>query len=168
MSRLEQQDTRDTITVRIDEETKDEYQNALDKSMSQDLRDYIKTVIETSDTTDIDRSNQRLRQAHQIIQRLSDEYDSQTLDTDIVESRLSSQLNIDKDAVRQGVLHQLQDQGLIKPLWGKILVIQEWPHTESYPTTETGESWKHRATQRITEPSAIIAKSQPQNEKLDA
>jgi ribosomal protein S20 len=125
MSRLEQQDTRDTITVRIDAETKDEYQDAIDESMSQDLRDYIKTVIETSDSTDIDRSNKRLRQAHQFIQKLSDEYDSQTLDTDIVESQLAAHLNIDKHAVRQGVLHELQDQGLIKPLWGKILVIQE-------------------------------------------
>ncbi len=125
MSRLTGKDTRDTITIRVNSELKDEYQDAIEGSMSTNLREHIETVVETKQSRAISTHNHTLRQAYQILCILSDNYQSDTLETDIVKTTLSSELNISKDAIKQGLLRELEAQGLIEPLWGKIKLIDQ-------------------------------------------
>ena len=125
MSRLTGKDTRNTITIRLNSELKDEYQDAIDGSMSTNLREHIINVVETKQSRAISTNNHTLRQAYQIICTLSDNYQSQILETDIVKTKLSAELNISKDAIKLGILRELEQQGLIKPLWGKIKILDQ-------------------------------------------
>ncbi len=98
--------------------------------MSTNLREHIETVVETKQSRAISTHNHTLRQAYQILCILSDNYQSDTLETDIVKTTLSSELNISKDAIKQGLLRELEAQGLIEPLWGKIKLIDQPPHAD--------------------------------------
>ena len=130
MSRLTGKDTRDTITIRLNSELKDEFQDAIDGSMSTNLREHIETIVETKQSRAISTNNHTLRQAYQIICTLSENYQSDILETDIVKTKLSSELNISKDAIKQGILQELEEHGLIKPLWGKIKVLDQQAQTQ--------------------------------------
>ena len=139
MSRLTGKDTRDTITIRLNSELKDEFQDAIDGSMSTNLREHIETIVETKQSRAISTNNHTLRQAYQIICTLSENYQSDILETDIVKTKLSSELNISKDAIKQGILQELEEHGLIKPLWGKIKVLDQQAQTQTQSQTDQGE-----------------------------
>ena len=130
MSRLTGKDTRDTITIRLNSELKQEYQDAINDSMSTNLKQHIETIVETKQSRAISTNNHTLRQAYQIICTLSENYQSDILETDIVKTKLSSELNISKDAIKQGILQELEEHGLIKPLWGKIKVLDQQAQTQ--------------------------------------
>lgn len=125
MSKFRNADNRDTISVRIDSELKEQYQESVDSSMSTDLREHIESVVETKQSRAISTNDQTLRQAYQIICQLSESYQSTILKTDIVKTKLSDELNITKQAVKSGLLQQLEEQNLIKPLWGNIKLIDQ-------------------------------------------
>jgi hypothetical protein len=125
MPKFRNADNRDTISVRIDSELKEQYQESVDSSMSTDLREHIESVVETKQSRAISTNDQTLRQAYQIICQLSESYQSTILKTDIVKTKLSDELNITKQAVKSGLLQQLEEQNLIKPLWGNIKLIDQ-------------------------------------------
>ena len=144
MSRLTGKDTRDTITIRLNSELKDEFQDAIDGSMSTNLREHIETIVETKQSRAISTNNHTLRQAYQIICTLSENYQSDILETDIVKTKLSSELNISKDAIKQGILRELEEHGLIKPLWGKIKITGQ-QQAQSQPDQQADQQQEQEA-----------------------
>ncbi len=144
MSRLTGKDTRDTITIRLNSELKDEFQDAIDGSMSTNLREHIETIVETKQSRAISTNSHTLRQAYQIICTLSDNYQSDILETDIVKTKLSSELNISKDAIKQGILQELEEHGLIKPLWGKIKITDQ-QQAQSQPDQQADQQQEQEA-----------------------
>ncbi len=144
MSRLTGNDTRDTITIRLNSELKQEYQDAIDGSMSTNLREHIETIVETKQSRAISTNNHTLRQAYQIICTLSENYQSDILETDIVKTKLSSELNISKDAIKQGILQELEEHGLIKPLWGKIKITGQ-QQAQSQPDQQADQQQEQEA-----------------------
>ena len=144
MSRLTGKDTRDTITIRLNSELKDEFQDAIDGSMSTNLRKYIETIVETKQSRAISTNNHTLRQAYQIICALSENYQSDILETDIVKTKLSSELNISKNAIKQGILQELEEHGLIKPLWGKIKITGQ-QQAQSQPDQQADQQQEQEA-----------------------
>ena len=144
MSRLTGKDTRDTITIRLNSELKDEFQDAIDGSMSTNLREHIETIVETKQSRVISTNNHTLRQAYQIICTLSENYQSDILETDIVKTKLSSELNISKDAIKQGILRELEEHGLIKPLWGKIKITGQ-QQAQSQPDQQADQQQEQEA-----------------------
>ena len=144
MSRLTGKDTRDTITIRLNSELKDEFQDAIDGSMSTNLREHIETIVETKQSRAISTNNHTLRQAYQIICTLSENYQSDILETDIVKTKLSSELNISKNAIKQGILQELEEHGLIKPLWGKIKITDQ-QQAQSQPDQQLDQQQEQEA-----------------------
>ena len=144
MSRLTGKDTRDTITIRLNSELKDEFQDAIDGSMSTNLREHIETIVETKQSRAISTNNHTLRQAYQIICTLSENYQSDILETDIVKTKLSSELNISKNAIKQGILQELEEHGLIKPLWGKIKITGQ-QQAQSQPDQQADQQQEQEA-----------------------
>ncbi|WP_241768337.1 hypothetical protein [Haloferax sp. ATB1] len=130
MSRMKTERTESTtVTVRVDENLKDDYTSALDGSISDDLRTHMEEVARTvRDEPDDDNlpDDEALRDGYMALRRTAEAYDpsGRRLDVGTAISKVAERAGIPKDAVRRRVLKPLEQEGYIAPKWGDIIVYQ--------------------------------------------
>ncbi|ELZ94912.1 hypothetical protein C440_07547 [Haloferax mucosum ATCC BAA-1512] len=129
-----------TVTVRVDENLKKDYTNALDGSMSDDLRAHMEEVARTvRDEPEDDNlpEDEALRDGYIALRRTAEAYDpsGRRLDVGTAISKVAERAGIPKEAVRRRILKPLEQRGYIAPKWGDIIVYR--PEEVATAKTET-------------------------------
>lgn len=108
------------VTIRVNEDLRDAYDEAIDGNRSEAIREHMKEVAD-QDTDDHPLADEpKLRQAHDTLTDLVSE--SNRVRTEVAKSKVADQLNEPKESVRQSVFARLEQHGLIRPEWGHIRV----------------------------------------------
>jgi hypothetical protein len=124
MSRLQESDTRSTVTVRIDENLKQAYQDEVE-SMSADLREHIKETVDEPERDVPDLGDERLTNGYAALLdavEIHSSPDSRSIDAEIARSHVANRLDMPVGAVRARIFEPLRTRNLVRPAWGSIIV----------------------------------------------
>ncbi|WP_233506005.1 hypothetical protein [Haloferax sp. Atlit-47N] len=129
MSRMKTERTESTtVTVRVDENLKDDYTSALDGSISDDIRSHMEEVARTvRDESDNNLPDDEiLRDGYLALRRTAEAYDpnGRRIDVTTAISKVAERAGIPKDAVRRRVLKPLIRDDYVELDWGEIIIYQ--------------------------------------------
>lgn len=127
MPRQETDDPRTTISVKVDESTKEQYQDAIPGSMSQDLRAYIQSRAdgETRCNVEPPTDDQTLRDAYIALLEAVDKYaepDSARITVDRAKSEVAQATGVPKDGLKRRVFRPLEARGYLRVAGGRMAV----------------------------------------------
>lgn len=126
MTRLQESDTRSTVTLRIDEELKEQYKDQVG-SMSSDLREHIRETVDGPGRDVPDLGDELLTEGYAALRDAVDAHtgpDSRMIDADMARSWVANSLDMPAESVRARIFEPLRKRGLVRPAWGN-LVVQE-------------------------------------------
>jgi hypothetical protein len=124
MSRLQESDPRKTITVRVDESTKEAYKSEVD-SMSKDLREHIQDVAGNSDREMLYLGDELLEDGYRALKDAVETHTApgaRKIDKQTATSEVANALDMPAESIRPRIFEPLESRGLIRPAWGALIV----------------------------------------------
>lgn len=128
MSRLDGTDTRSTVTVRVTENLKEEYKQEVDASMSEAIREHMRSVVNDSgDGSDapVQFDDEILTDGFAALCDAVETYrepGDRRLPLETAKSQVADSTNVPKKAVLDRILRPLERRNAIRPNHGDIIV----------------------------------------------
>ena len=124
MTRLQESDPRKTITVRVDESTKEAYKSEVD-SMSKDLREHIQEVAHGPEQSTPDLGDDLLTDGYQALVNAVEKHTApgaRKINKQTATSEVANRLDMPAKSIRPRIFEPLESRGLIRPAWGALIV----------------------------------------------
>lgn len=124
MSQLESPRERATITVRIDSDLKEQYRDEVD-SMSDDLRDHIRSVVESeAGGRQQIFEDKVLNDGYRALRDAAHTHDpnGRRIDVSTATAAAAESTKVPSKAIRQRVFKPLEELGYLRPAWGSVIV----------------------------------------------